>query len=203
MTSRYISCTPKKSGMKALHRFFRLWIWSSHDKIFGWFGWQPSLGIGPMGELDLELGGRQKTQRTPARNRENRNHNFLTTMKAKKMKSTAVLFKLGYSYSAVLCLLSCWRRFFHWIESPNWSFNSVIWQNPRLKFVFRMRYALEICSFKLCNSCHLPSIWAKPKGFAGDCAWKHSGLECLHCKRAPTNYPVSYTHLTLPTILRV
>ena len=137
MTSRYISCTPKKSGMKALHRFFRLWIWSSHNKIFAWFGWQPSLGIGPMGELDLEVGGRQKNT-TNASIKQGKNHNFLITMKAKKMKNTAVLFKLGYSYSVVPCLLSCWRMFFHWIASPNLSFHSVIWQNPRLKFVFRM-----------------------------------------------------------------
>jgi len=103
-----------------------------------WIGWQLSLGVGPMGELDLEVGGRQKNT-TNASIKQGKNHNFLTTMKAKKMKSTAVLFKLGYSYSVVLCLLSSWRRFFHWIASPNWSFNSVIWQNPRLKFVFRMR----------------------------------------------------------------
>ena len=103
-----------------------------------WIGWQQlSLGVGPMGKLDLEVGGRQKNT-TNASIKQGKNHNFLTTMKAKKMKNTAVLFKLGYSYSVVLCLLSSWRRFFHWIASPNWSFNSVIWQNPRLKFVFRM-----------------------------------------------------------------
>ena len=82
--------------------------------------------------------GRQKNT-TNASIKQGKNHNFLTTMKAKKIKNTAVLFKLGYLYSVFLCLLSSWRRFFHWIASPNWSFNSVIWQNPRMKFVFRMR----------------------------------------------------------------
>jgi hypothetical protein len=58
-----------------------------------------------MGELDLEVGGRQKNT-TNASIEQGKNHNFLTTMKAKKMNNTAVLFKLGYSYSVVFCLLS-------------------------------------------------------------------------------------------------
>ena len=123
----------RNEGITSLLQTF--WIWSSHTKSL-WIGWQLSLGVpvGPMGELDLEVGGRQKNT-TNASIKQGKNHNFLTTMKAKKMKNTAVLFKLGYSYSVALCLLSSWRRFFHWIAS---SFNSVIWQNPRLKFVFRM-----------------------------------------------------------------
>jgi len=59
-----------------------------------------------MGKLDLEVGGRQKKHTTNASIKQGKNHNFLTTMKAKKMKNRAVLFKLGYSYSVVLCLLS-------------------------------------------------------------------------------------------------
>ena len=63
------------------------------------------------------------------------------------MKHTAVLFKLGYLYSVFLCLLSSWRRFFHWIASPNWSFNSVIWQNPGWNLFSECVHAPEICSF--------------------------------------------------------
>jgi len=138
MTRRYIHMHTKEirnEGITSLLQTLNLVVPQTKSL---WIGWQLSLGVGPMGELDLEVGGRQKNT-TNASIKQGKNHNFLTTMKAKKMKNTAVLFKLGYSYSVVLCLLSSWRRFFHWIASPNWSFNSVIWQNPRLKFVFRMR----------------------------------------------------------------
>ena len=60
-----------------------------------------------MGELDLEVGGRQKNT-TNASIKQGKNHNFLTTMKAKKMKNTAVMFKLGYSYSVVLYKFVCY-----------------------------------------------------------------------------------------------
>jgi len=103
-----------------------------------WIGWQLSLGVGPMGELDLEVGGRQKNT-TNASIKQGKNHNFLTTMKAKKMKSTAVLFILGYLYSVVLCLLSSLKEVFSLNCKSKLVIYSVIWQNPRLKFVFRMR----------------------------------------------------------------
>ena len=103
-----------------------------------WIGWQLSLGVGPMGELDLEVGGRQKNT-TNASIKQGKNHNFLTRMKAKKMKNTAVLFKLGYSYSVVLCLLSSLKEVFSLNCKSKLVIYSVIWQNPRLKFVFRMR----------------------------------------------------------------
>ena len=75
-----------------------------------------------MGELDLEVGGRQKNT-TNASIKQGKNHNFLTTMKAEKMKNTAVLFKLGYSYSVVLCLLSSLKEVF----SPNCKSKLVIY----------------------------------------------------------------------------
>ena len=65
-----------------------------------------------MGELDLELGGRQKNTANAGMEQKKQESQLLTTMKAKKMKSTAVLFKLGYSYSVVLCLLSSLKEVF-------------------------------------------------------------------------------------------
>ena len=70
---------------------------------------------------------------------------------------------------------------------------------PQVKICFQNAF-MPLRFVVLCNSCHLHSIWAKLKGFAGDCAWKHSGLECLHCKCAPTSYPC--TTLDFPRKLK-
>ena len=70
---------------------------------------------------------------------------------------------------------------------------------PQVEICFQNAF-MPLIFVVLCHSCHLHSIWAKPKGFAGDCAWKHSGLECLHCKCAPTSYPC--TSLDFPRKLK-
>ena len=138
MTSRYISCTPKKSGMKALHRFFRLWIWSSHNKILLKLDDNHPSESGQWASLIWNWEEGKKTQLTPAWNRENRNHNFWRQWKWKKWRAQQFCSNWAIYILWSFACYPPWRRFFHWIASPNWSFNSVIWQNPRLKFVFRM-----------------------------------------------------------------
>ena len=67
-----------------------------------------------MGKLDLELGGRQKFKNTVNASMEQRKQEskLFDNNENEKNESTAVLFKLGYSYSVALCLLSSLKEVF-------------------------------------------------------------------------------------------